>query len=36
MSGLDTTSQGVGEIAAEDLVASRKDVIGTQRRGKNP
>ena len=36
MSGLDTTSQGVGEIAAEDLVASRKDVIGTHDEGKTP
>lgn len=36
MSGLDTTSQAVGEIAAEDLVASRKDVIGTHEEGKTP
>lgn len=36
MSGLDTTSQAVGEIAVEDLVASRKDVIGTREEGKIP
>ena len=36
MSGLDTTSQAVGEIAVEDLVASRKDVIGTREEGKTP
>lgn len=36
MSGLDTTSQAVGEIAAEDLIASRKDVIGTHEEGKTP
>lgn len=36
MSGLDTTSQAVGEIAVEDPVASRKDVIGTREEGETP
>lgn len=36
MSGLDTTSQAVGEIAVEEAVASQKGLTGTREEGKAP
>lgn len=36
MSGLDTTSQALAEVVAEDPVASRKDVTGTRKEGETP